>query len=239
MKDFEKDYRKWSKFALVSVVVFLFTVATIDAFLGFDFSKNMYLMSIVAAGCMMTLISLTWISILNSKLMRTDLVEPIKPATQVKVDGDKPISPETIEMCIRKEGYVPQSEDDFISFKIAGERYEVYYQDEKFTLAKRFGLSEDTNRVLLMDASSQAQDEIFMFRSYVHTYDNGQSTLCFEVETYLSSTAELEKFFPQYLNVLLHAVDRQREIYFQMSETEKKKAEESANPAIAEPRVVS
>lgn len=228
MKDFEKDYRKWSKIALISIVVFLFTIAAIDAFLGFDFSKNMYLMSIVVAGCVMTLISLTWISILNSKLMRTDLVEPIKPVT-----------PETIEMCIRKEGYVPQSEDDCISFKIAGERYEVYYQDQKFTLVKRFILSEDINRSLLMDASSQAQDEIFMFRSYVHTYDNGQSALCFEVETYLSSTVELEKYFPQYLNVLLHAIDRQRDIYFQMSEAEQKKTEESTNPAIAEPRVVS
>ncbi len=239
MRDFERDYRKWSKVALISIVMFLFTIATIDAFLGFDFSKNMYVMSIVVAGCMMALISLTWISILNSKLMRTNLVEPIKPAIQEKVDGGEPITPETIEMCIRKEGYVPQSEDDCISFKIAGERYEVYYQDEKFTLVKRFILSEDTNRSLLMDASSQAQDEIFMFRSYVHTYDNGQSALCFEVETYLSSTVELEKYFPQYLNVLLHAVDRQREIYFQMSEVEQKKAEESTNPAIAEPRVVS
>lgn len=239
MMEFEKDYIKWSKVALISIVVFLFTIAAIDAFLGFDFSKNMYLMSIVVAGCMMTLISLTWISILNSKLMRTDLVEPIKPVAQVKEDCDKPVTLEDIEMCIRKEGYVPQVEEGAVSFKIAGERYEVYYQEEKFTLVKRFGLSEDTNRSLLLEASSQAQDEIFMFRSYVHTYDNGLSALCFEVETYLRSTAELEKYFPQYLNVLLHAVDRQREIYFQMSEAEHKNAEESANPAIAESKVVS
>jgi hypothetical protein len=40
MKEFEKDYRKWSRVALISIVMFLFTIATIDAFLGFDFSKN-------------------------------------------------------------------------------------------------------------------------------------------------------------------------------------------------------
>ena len=64
MKDLEKDYRKWSKIALISIVMFLFTIATIDSFLGFDFSKNMYVMSIVCTGVMMTMISLSWIRIL-------------------------------------------------------------------------------------------------------------------------------------------------------------------------------
>lgn len=63
---------------------------------------------------------------------------------------------------------------------------------------------------------SIAHDEIFMFRSYVHTYEDGRSILCFEAETYISSVAEMEKYFPQYLNVLLHACERQREIYQQL-----------------------
>ena len=73
MKDFEKDYRKWSKVALISVIILLFTITTIDAFLGFDFSRNMYVMSVVATGCVLALLSLTWIRLLNSKLMRSDL----------------------------------------------------------------------------------------------------------------------------------------------------------------------
>ena len=239
MKEFEKDYRKWSKVALISIVMFLFTIATIDAFLGFDFSKNMYLMSIVATGCMMTLISLTWIRILNCKLMRTDLVEPAKPVPQVKVDGDNTITLDTLEMCIRKEGYVPQSEEGHVTFKIAGERYEVYYQEDKFTMVKKYVIGDGADKELLMKACSQAQDEIFMFRSYVHTCDNGQSVLCFEVETYLSSRFELEKYFPQYLNVLLHAVDRQREIYFQMKEAQHKKLDERTDTPYTEPKVVS
>ena len=44
MKDFERDYRKWSMVALISVVIFLFTIATIDPFLGFDFSRKMYVL---------------------------------------------------------------------------------------------------------------------------------------------------------------------------------------------------
>ena len=176
MKKFEKDYRKWSTVAMISIVMFLFTIATIDAFLGFDFSKNMYVMSIVVAGCTMALISLTWIKILNCKHMRTELQEPAKPAPEEKVDDNKAITLESIEMCIRKEGYVPQSEDDHVTFKIAGEMYEVYFQEDKFTMVKRFGIGDDTKKDLLMQACSQAQDEIFMFRSYVHTYE--KRTIC-------------------------------------------------------------
>lgn len=238
MKDFEKDYRKWSRIVLISIIVFLFTIATIDAFLGFDFSKNMYVMSIVASGCLMALISLSWIRILNCKLMRSDLVELIKSAAP-KPASNREITLADIEMCIRKEGYVPQSEANCTTFKIAGERYEVYYQEDKFTLAQRFVLSDDINKAYLIDACSQAQDEIFMFRSYVHTYDTGQSVLCFEVETFLSSAFELEKYFPQFLNIMLHAVERQREIYSQQCEAEQKRLEDNANPATIESRVVS
>ena len=65
----------------------------------------------------------------------------------------------------------------------------------------------------------------------------GQSVLCFEVETYLSSLSELEKYFPQYLNVLLHAVDRHMEIYFQMNESQQKQLGERTNPTSKDPKV--
>jgi hypothetical protein len=239
MKEFEKDYRKWSRVALISIVMFLFTIATIDAFLGFDFSKNMYLMSIVATGCVMSLISLTWIRILNCKLMRTDLVEPAKPAHQEKVDDDRTITPETIEMCIRKEGYVPQVEEGVVSFKIAGEIYEVYYLDEKFTILKKFGIGEDIDKDLLLKACSQAHDEIFMFRSYTHTYDNDRTVLCFETETYVHSTAELERYFPQYLNVLNAGIERQREIYHHLVEDTISSKPEAAVQGLPDSKVVS
>lgn len=238
MKEFEKDYRKWSKVALISVVAFLFAIAAIDSFLGFDFSRNMYLMAIVVAGCMMTLISLSWITILNTKLMRTGLVEPIKPAVGGQSDGGA-ITLADIEMCIRKEGYVPQADEDRVCVKIAGELYEVFYENEKFILVKRFNIGEDTDMSILTSACSQAQDEIFLFRGYVHTFDTGQSVLCFEVETYVRSLSELERYFPQYLSVLISAVNRHREIYCQLDEARQQKIKESTAPAIVEPKVVS
>ena len=157
----------------------------------------------------------------------------------IQQEQTRKVTQDDIEMCIRKEGYIPQVEDDMTFFKISGERFDVIYQNEKFTLGKRFGLSEDTDIDMLLKACSHTQNEIFMFRSYVHQYDNGQCMICFEVETYLDSVAELEKYFPQYLNVLLHAVERQREIYYQMKETEQKKGEEHTSTSSREPKVLS
>ena len=236
MENLEKEYRKWGTIALCCVMTLLFTIAAMDSFLGFKFSKNMYVMSIVATSCLLAIISMSWIRLLNSKLMRTDMIDSPKPS-------DKPAEPNAItladvEMCIRKEGYVPQVEEDRVMFKIAGERYDVYYQDEKFTLVKRFGLSEDVDKNLLLKACAQAHDEIFMFRSYTHTFDTNTTVLCFEVETYVNSCFELERYFPQYLNVINHAIERQREIYQQMLE-ESKPQGENAGAGSKEHKVVS
>ena len=236
MEKLEKEYRKWGTIALCCVMTLLFTIAAMDSFLGFKFSKNMYVMSIVATSCLLAIISMSWIRLLNSKLMRTDMIDSPK-------SSDKPAEPNAItladvEMCIRKEGYVPQVEEDRVMFKIAGERYDVYYQDEKFTLVKRFGLSEDVDKNLLLKACAQAHDEIFMFRSYTHTFDTNTTVLCFEVETYVNSCFELERYFPQYLNVINHAIERQREIYQQMLE-ESKLQGENAGAGSKEHKVVS
>lgn len=237
MNKFEQQYRQWGAIALLSTVIMLLLIAVLDYLLEMEFSKNFYIATLVGASFLMGIISLSWIQVLNTRLMRADVKKSNTPPIQQ--EQTRKVTQGDIEMCIRKEGYIPQVEDDMTFFKILGERFDVIYQDEKFTLGKRFGLSEDTDIDMLLKACSQTQDEIFMFRSYVHKYDNGQCMICFEVETYLDSVAELEKYFPQYLNVLLHAVERQREIYYQMKEIVQKKGEEHTSAASREPKVVS
>ena len=237
MENLEKEYRKWSAVALCGAMTLLMSIVAIDIFLEFDFSKNMYVMSIVSTACLLAIISMSWIRLLNCKLMRTDLFETPKP-TDKPVDA-KPITLADVEMCIRKEGYIPQAEEDRVIFKIAGERYDVYYQDEKFTLVKRFVLSEDVDKDLHLKACAQAHDEIFMFRSYTHTYDANTTMLCFEVETYVNSLPELERYFPQYLNVINHAIERQREIYQQLLEESKPQQEDKVETGSVEHKVVS
>lgn len=237
MNKFEQQYRQWGAIALLSVVIMLLLIAVLDYLLEMEFSKNFYFATLIGASFLMGIISMSWIQVLNTRLMRADVKKSNIPPIQQ--EQPRKVTQDDIEMCIRKEGYVPQIEDDITFFKISGERFDVMYQDQKFTLGKRFGLSEDTDIDMLLRASSQTQDEIFMFRSYVHQNDNGQCMICFEVETYLDSVAELEKYFPQYLNVLLHAVERQREIYYQMKETVQKKGEEHTSTSSREPKVLS
>lgn len=232
MEKLEKEYRKWGTIALCCVMSLLFSIAAIDSFLDFDFSKNMYVMSIVATSCLLAIISMSWIRLLNCKLMRINLVNTDKAEPNAITLAD-------VEMCIRKEGYVPQVEEDRVMFKIAGERYDVYYQDDKFTLIKRFTLADDVNKELLLKACAQAHNEIFMFRSYTHTLVNSTTLLCFEVETYVTSLAELEKFFPQYLNVINHAIVRQKEIYHQMIENNNSMQVDSIQADAKEHKVVS
>ena len=91
---------------------------------------------------------------------------------------------------------------------------------------------------MLLKACAQAHDEIFMFRSYTHTYDTNATVLCFEVETYVKSLSELERYFPQYLNVINHAIERQREIYQQLLEA-KSPQTERVSTVEKDPKVVS
>jgi hypothetical protein len=237
MNKFEQQYRQWGAIALVSMVTMLLIIAILDYLLKMDFGRNFYISALIGASFLMGIISMSWIQVLNTRLMRADVKKANDPP--IPQEETRKITQDDIELCIRKEGYIPQVEEDITFFKISGERFEVIYQDHKFTLGKRFGLSDDTDIDMLLKACSQAQDEIFMFRSYVHKYDNGQPMICFEVETYLDSAAELDKYFLHYLNVLLHAVERQREIYYQMRETVQKNREEHTSSSSREPKVVS
>ena len=237
MNKFEQQYRQWGAIALVSMVTMLLIIAILDYLLEMDFSRNFYIAALIGASFLMGIISMSWIQVLNTRLMRADVKKANNPP--IPQEETRKITQDDIAICIRKEGYIPQVEDDITYFKISGERFEVMYQEQKFTLGKRFGLSDDTDINMLLKACSQTQDEIFMFRSYVHKYDNGQAMICFEVETYLDSAVELEKYFPHYLNVLLHAVERQREIYYQMKESEQNKGEEHPSTSSREPKVVS
>lgn len=77
------------------------------------------MMSIVATACLLAIISMSWIRILNCKLKRPDLEETLK--TTIQSSQFSPITLKDIDMCIRKEGYIPQVEEDRIVFKITGE----------------------------------------------------------------------------------------------------------------------
>ena len=69
-EDFKKSYMRWSHAVAFCIPTVLMAIVPCDYLLEFDFSQNMYMMAFIATGFMLSLLSLTWITILNSKLFR-------------------------------------------------------------------------------------------------------------------------------------------------------------------------
>ena len=63
--EFKRYYLKWSNTVIFCIMGLLMSVVAADAFLGFDFSKDMYTICFIATGCMFGFMSMTWISALN------------------------------------------------------------------------------------------------------------------------------------------------------------------------------
>ncbi len=66
-KEFKRCYVKWSYAVAFAVPTLMMAVVLCDSLLGFDFSHDMYMMSFIATGCVLALLTITWISVLNAE----------------------------------------------------------------------------------------------------------------------------------------------------------------------------
>ena len=64
-KKFKETYLQWSKAVIIATTLILNAIVLCDHFLGFDFSKNMYMMCFISTGIVLAFLSITWISVLN------------------------------------------------------------------------------------------------------------------------------------------------------------------------------
>ena len=241
-EDFKKSYVRWSYAVAVCITTILLVITLCDIKLGYGFSENMYIISVVATGVLLSLLSLTWISVLNSKLFKDRLssgADSKEPASSAVPQETPVVELADIEQCIRKEGFVPVRKDNFISFKISGEEVEVFYNDEKLSLVRTYGLDDDVNLDILSQACSMLHDSTFLIRSSLHKYDNNQMGLVFEVQTMVTSPVELDRYFNRYLNLLYHGIERHREIYGKLLEESTKPVKEIPASQGYEHKVVS
>lgn len=213
----------------------------------------MNIMLIVATGVLLSLIALIWISLKNSRLLKellsagavskdavTALQQEASSVLQVTSLNTVPVVEfADIEQCIRKEGFVPVRKDNFISFKISGEEVDVFYNDEKLSLVRTYGLDDEVNFDVLSQACSLLHDSTFLIRSSLHKYDNDQMGLVFEVQAMVTSPVELDRYFSRYLNLLYHGIERHREIYGKLMEEKATKAKGVLSPQVHDQKVVS
>jgi hypothetical protein len=161
------------------------------------------------------------------------------PPPTVVVPEEKNVSLSDIEYCIRKEGYIPIRKDNYVSFKISGEEIEIFYENDKLSIVRTYGLGEDVNLEVLSKACSMLHDTTFLIRSSIHTYENNELGLVFEVQSLVVSQTELERFFERHLDVLHHGIQRHREIYGSLLQEVSARPEDKQMTPSREHKVVS
>lgn len=228
-------HSRWSSVVLICIIVLVAIIGITDIIFDFGFSKNMYLLIFILAGAILAVSSIVWISILN-RYHKTEMAPP--PPTVV-VPEERNVSLSDIEYCIRKEGYIPIRKDNYVSFKISGEEIEIFYENDKLSIVRTYGLGEDVNLEVLSKACSMLHDTTFLIRSSIHTYENNELGLVFEVQSLVTSPTELERFFERYLNVLHHGIQRHREIYGKLLEKLESKEEHKPTVQQRESKVLS
>ena len=228
-------HSRWSSVVMISIIALVALICIIDILFKLGLTKNMYLFTFILAGAAIAILSIVWISILKKKKKTEKAV--LQPA--VVVPEEKVMTLSDVEYCIRKEGYIPVRRENSVRFKISGEEIEIFYEDEKMSIIRTYGLDQDVNLEKLLKACSILHDSTFLIRSSVHRYDNNQLGLVFEIQSLIVSPTELERFFEKYLNVLYYGIRRHREIYGKLLEELESTVEEQPTTQQMEHKVLS
>ena len=102
MNKFEQQYRQWGAIALVSMVTMLLIIAILDYLLEMDFSRNFYIAALIGASFLMGIISMSWIQVLNTRLMRADVKKANNPP--IPQEEARKITQDDIAMCTALAG---------------------------------------------------------------------------------------------------------------------------------------
>ena len=213
-KEFKQCYLKWSKAVAFFIPTMLFALVLCDFLLGFDFSKNMYVIAFIACSIMMTFLSTSWISALNleSRFLNCKVERVID-------QFDEDITLSDIADCIKKEGYAPdiQEDDNSVMFRIQGELYRVHYQDCRFSLFKYYNIGDATDVELLKNAIIPTEEHVFGMKVFVTSPEAESASIIFQFSSLFKSVKELQVHFPRCLSTLHHGIVFHRERYAELA----------------------
>lgn len=213
-KEFKQYYLKWSKAVAFFIPTMLFALVLCDHLLGIDFSKNLYVIAFIVCSIMMAFLSTSWISALNleSRFLNCKVERVID-----QLDEDITLS--DIADCIKKEGYIPdiQEDDNSVMFRIQGELYRVHYQDCRFSLYKYYNIGDATDVELLKKAIIPTEEHVFGMKVFVTSSEAESASIIFQFSSLFKSVKELQVHFPRCLSTLHHAVVFHRERYAELA----------------------
>jgi hypothetical protein len=208
--EFKRYYLKWSNAVIFCIMGLLMSVVAADAFLGFDFSKDMYTICFIATGCMLGFMSMTWISALNFIFSgRREVAIP-------SLSDEERANLDVICDCVRAEGYMPMLHEDdekAVSFKINGNAFSITYTDECFALYKEFEVSSETDMVLLKEASAAIENTFFLVKIFIRKSEDGSYNLIFQVPMAVSTARELRIQFAKCIRIMHNSIRYHQEKY--------------------------
>lgn len=155
---------------------------------------------------------LSFVSAKNMKLKRQC---QYAEEQQIPVEIDDTLRISDIEMAVRREGYFPETTEspDVFFFKISGEPFQVSYNKGCFSIRRHYNIGDDIDLDKLRKAAVLAEEELFLTKIYVPTYEDGTSSIVFEVPLLITSAKEMHKLFPNCVHFLLNSIQRHRELY--------------------------
>ena len=77
-----------------------------------------------------------------------------------------------------------------------------------------------------ISAAISTEEELYLIKIYFPTYEDGSSSIVFEVPLLIRSAKELTRYFPRCLILLLTSINRHREIYTELEKKRQVKHEE-------------
>lgn len=180
-------------------------------------STVVLILSLCVVAAVTAWIASTWLKsvIVNSVApLKKENREPVSVSVE-KLENRK-LTLKDVEMCIRKEGYLPTSANDgFVEFRHEGDVVSVFYSenDGVFIMRKTFGLSPEQMEMtgVLENICSKVQDHLMYIRNYLHTFpENGALVVVFEIGFFIDSAEDFEKYFPNYIAVINDSVNCHR-----------------------------
>ena len=134
---------------------------------------------------------------------------------------EKPLTQQAIADAVRKEGFYPRQNGNWIKFKIQGYGYDIYYDGAKFSLSISFALSGEEDMDAMNEAAAFAMYDNFMIKILILEDQDGFPHIHFSVNSLMSSCQDLDRFFPDYLQIIHESVGRHRDRYYHIIEAKR------------------
>ena len=205
-----KEHKFKTAAAVLGLIVFIIWIAPIFFMREWPFALKWTILTLCIAGTIAAFLSLARVLMIK------------------RSESERKLTMQDVADAVRKEGYFPQKQDDnWILFKIQGNKYLVYYDSARFMIYIRFALSGEEDMAVMKEAAISVMDENFMAKILLLEEEDKSKVIQFSVGALVSSRTDFDRFFPHYLQMLYEAIEKHHEMYRRIM---KERHPESSHP---------